>query len=183
MKFAANYILSVQKGSLPWGLFSFHLDVLLLLKLFSVGFSQIHFRSGLLTSLYPLGMVPEISSVDVKQPAGQYLLRGDRKHTMNVWRLDCCANIQRKRYLPELCLREISSFVQASDKICKSKQTVSELVSLRCFGFYFCFTEGSNCLLFVCSVFISHFNYFKQQTVVVKCDPQQTLFNLFYSSL
>lgn len=32
-----------------------------------------------LTSLYPLGMVPEISSVDVRQPAGQYLLRRRRE--------------------------------------------------------------------------------------------------------
>lgn len=32
-------------------------------------------RVCVLTSLYPLGMVPEISSVDVRQPAGQYLLK------------------------------------------------------------------------------------------------------------
>lgn len=33
-----------------------------------------------LTSRYPLGMVPEISSVDVRQPAGQYLLRRREVH-------------------------------------------------------------------------------------------------------
>lgn len=36
---------------------------------------QLGFKNIQLTSLYPLGIVPDISSVDVKQPAGQYLLQ------------------------------------------------------------------------------------------------------------
>lgn len=66
-----------------------------------------------LASLYPLGMVPEMGSVDVKQPAGQYLL-GRTKHTQ--WILDNeWITAQSRRCLPELCLGEIASFVQASD--------------------------------------------------------------------
>lgn len=38
-----------------------------------------------LTSLYPLGMVPEISSVDVRHPAGQYLLRRREAHGEWGW--------------------------------------------------------------------------------------------------
>lgn len=44
--------------------------------------------------------------------------------------VDHYTNIQRKLYLPELCFREIRSFVQAGDKIWKSKQTLSQPVFL-----------------------------------------------------
>ncbi len=52
-----------------------------------------------LTSLYPLGIVPEISSVDVKHPAGQYLLRRERNTHMNIGQLDHCTNIHTKQML------------------------------------------------------------------------------------
>lgn len=66
-----------------------------------------------LTSLYPLGMVPEISSVDVRQPAGQYLLR--RREALGEWGWPAQTPAPSWRYLPVLCLWEIRAFVQAGD--------------------------------------------------------------------
>lgn len=57
---------------------------------------------SVLTSLYPLGIVPEISSVDVKQPAGQYLLsRETHTHTqtVNIRQLDHCTHVHTKQTL------------------------------------------------------------------------------------
>lgn len=57
-----------------------------------------------LASLYPLGTVPEIFSTDVRQPAGQYLLRGEegrgkrkkKKNGMNAGQAKRSTNIRTK---------------------------------------------------------------------------------------
>ena len=86
----------------------------------------------MLTSLYPLGIVPEISSVDVKQPAGQYLLRRKReRHNEYIGRLDHCTNCTKQNviYLNSASGKSVPLSRQVI-RSAKDKQTVSEQVSL-----------------------------------------------------
>lgn len=85
-----------------------------------------------LASLYPLGTVPEICSVDVKQPAGQYLLRGE-KNTHSEYQTASSLHKQRHRasviYLNSASGKSVPLSRQVI-RSAKGKRTVSELDSL-----------------------------------------------------
>lgn len=87
-----------------------------------------------LASLYPLGMVPEICSVDVKQPAGQYLLRRE-EHTHTHSEYQTASSLHKHQRWASIVYLNSASGKSAPlsrqvIRSAKGKQTVSELVSL-----------------------------------------------------